>query len=640
MSKQKLGVAIFAGLLIVTGIASSGRFFDANALLDRFVKEPLAENQQAALPQGIEETSEEGEQAAVVAETEAPSQVEEQSAETQIETPTQDDTTVEQASNQPAETNAQTQVEAAETEDEKPEETVVNAEESSPASNTEETAETAANETESNTATEEAVAEQAEAATDNQATEQAEVAPSDDQASSGAEVATTNTPTPEPPVFDLLRVEPNGDMVVAGVTTPGAEMELVAGAKTLTKTTANANGEFVAILDEALEPGDYEIVLRSTGTDGVVMTSAETAIVSIPEVGSDEVIALVEAPGAPSRLITVPEVETAAATAAEENAQTAANDATSNEEATEENQEGSEGEAVETANVDPEPELAEDTSEPTSSEPRKIRIEAVEIDGPTVFVAGAAEPGTNLRIYANETLLGDTQATAQGRFLVEVNRDLPVGDYIIRADALSPNGAEVVMRAAVPFTRSAGEKLAAVAVPAGPRLPSEAPAIEQDTSAQAETGQSVSSASAENVETAQAPAAEEETGTQQATVAETAGTSTAGAETGTSGEAEQTVANNASSETANDTSGAAGSTNGQSTTQVASTELEQPLTPVENSVVIRRGDTLWHISKRVYGRGIKYTTIYKANDDQIRDPDLIWPGQIFSLPEDSETTNN
>ena len=49
-----------------------------------------------------------------------------------------------------------------------------------------------------------------------------------------------------------------------------------------------------------------------------------------------------------------------------------------------------------------------------------------------------------------------------------------------------------------------------------------------------------------------------------------------------------------------------------------------------------RGDTLWHISRRVYGKGIRYTTIYLANQDQIKDPDMIWPGQVFALPADSD----
>ena len=61
--------------------------------------------------------------------------------------------------------------------------------------------------------------------------------------------------------------------------------------------------------------------------------------------------------------------------------------------------------------------------------------------------------------------------------------------------------------------------------------------------------------------------------------------------------------------------------------------IEQaPLTQSEGSVIIRRGDTLWQISRRVYGKGVRYTTIYVANQAQIEDPDRIKPGQIFSMP--------
>lgn len=49
-------------------------------------------------------------------------------------------------------------------------------------------------------------------------------------------------------------------------------------------------------------------------------------------------------------------------------------------------------------------------------------------------------------------------------------------------------------------------------------------------------------------------------------------------------------------------------------------------------VVVQPGNSLWRIARRSYGRGVKYTVIYRANQDQIRDPDLIYPGQIFTLP--------
>ena len=49
-------------------------------------------------------------------------------------------------------------------------------------------------------------------------------------------------------------------------------------------------------------------------------------------------------------------------------------------------------------------------------------------------------------------------------------------------------------------------------------------------------------------------------------------------------------------------------------------------------VTVRRGQSLWRIARSVYGRGTQYTLIYESNQDQIRDPDLIYPGQIFTLP--------
>lgn len=57
----------------------------------------------------------------------------------------------------------------------------------------------------------------------------------------------------------------------------------------------------------------------------------------------------------------------------------------------------------------------------------------------------------------------------------------------------------------------------------------------------------------------------------------------------------------------------------------------------DGRVVIQPGNTLWRVAREVYGTGFSYTVIYQANDDQIRDPDLIYPGQIFALP--SETIN-
>jgi nucleoid-associated protein YgaU len=70
--------------------------------------------------------------------------------------------------------------------------------------------------------------------------------------------------------------------------------------------------------------------------------------------------------------------------------------------------------------------------------------------------------------------------------------------------------------------------------------------------------------------------------------------------------------------------------------------LEVPFTRVEarlarrfspgDRIVVQPGNNLWNIARHTYGRGILYSVIYERNSDQIRDPDLIYPGQIFSLP--------
>lgn len=53
----------------------------------------------------------------------------------------------------------------------------------------------------------------------------------------------------------------------------------------------------------------------------------------------------------------------------------------------------------------------------------------------------------------------------------------------------------------------------------------------------------------------------------------------------------------------------------------------------EGIVVVQPGNSLWRLARRAYGEGPRYTLILEANRDQIRDPDLIYPGQIFMIPE-------
>jgi nucleoid-associated protein YgaU len=48
---------------------------------------------------------------------------------------------------------------------------------------------------------------------------------------------------------------------------------------------------------------------------------------------------------------------------------------------------------------------------------------------------------------------------------------------------------------------------------------------------------------------------------------------------------------------------------------------------------VQPGATLWAIAEENLGAGIFYVEVFEANRDLIRDPDLIYPGQIFRIPE-------
>ena len=434
------------------------------------------------------------------------------------------------------------------------------------------------------------------------------------------------------PSFDVVRAEGNGSIVIAGRSAPGAKVEILSGKSVLGASTAGAEGDFAIVLDDPLKPGDYQLVLRATTPANVAM-SKETAVVSIPEHQNGQVLALVEAPGQPSRLITVPKPEKAAAAAPAPAAPASAQPSTAQDTSkqqpaatqpssggTKQAGSGNAGAGQETAASDAKP-TGEGTAAGTAQPPAKastaqsgnaqpqVSVEAVEIEGNKIFVAGVADPGSTVRVYANDMVLGEAKTSPVGRFLVESIHELAVGDYIIRADMLAPDGVKVAARAAVPFTRAPGESVAAVASgEAGSDKASNGTAAPAGSGKAAPSG----TATSNNAANSTAPSSE----------AASAGQPSSG---GASNGGQQAAA-----------SGAKGSA---VLPPLDSDISKQPPTVVlpklqetTGAVIIRRGDTLWQISRRVYGHGVRYSTIYLANQDQIENPDLIWPGQIFAVP--------
>lgn len=67
---------------------------------------------------------------------------------------------------------------------------------------------------------------------------------------------------------------------------------------------------------------------------------------------------------------------------------------------------------------------------------------------------------------------------------------------------------------------------------------------------------------------------------------------------------------------------------GSSSTAPAPEEIEDQ----SREYTVERGDSLWKIAERYYGDGNQWRRIYEANEDQIDDPDVIHPGQTFTIP--------
>ena len=61
-------------------------------------------------------------------------------------------------------------------------------------------------------------------------------------------------------------------------------------------------------------------------------------------------------------------------------------------------------------------------------------------------------------------------------------------------------------------------------------------------------------------------------------------------------------------------------------------ERDASTAPSAKTYTVKKGDTLWAISAKYYGAGAQYTKIYGANTDKISNPNLIYPGQVFTIP--------
>jgi nucleoid-associated protein YgaU len=436
---------------------------------------------------------------------------------------------------------------------------------------------------------------------------------------------TAVAPSDGVPRFDVLRVEKDGSTLVAGNAAPGSKVELLSAGQAIATAEAGATGDFAIVLDQPLVPGAYELTLRATDPSGKAVTSQETGVVNLPKDGG-ELVAMVAKPGEATRVMQAGETETA---------------------------------AVSPEPAAPEAKPADEAPAAQPAEPKAavkpVLVSAVDYENGRIFVAGTGEPDRIVDIYIDDKLTGSTRVSGDGSFLLEADMDLSVGEHSIRADMLSADGASVEARAAVPLLheppaevaaveqKPADQTQAAVAAPAqesstaAPAQQAPAPSAETQTAggsdqvaaagASAIPAPPAASSSIATQPPVLSPAPEAAAPAGDAPAAEAPAAAAPTAEAAAPAAAAGTTAEQPAAEQPAATEQPAA---GQATSTEAAPAQEPIVTGA--SVIIRRGDNLWRISRRMLGKGVRYTTIYEANRDQIQDPSLIYPGQVFKVP--------
>lgn len=401
----------------------------------------------------------------------------------------------------------------------------------------------------------------------------------------------------EAPTYDVVRVEPTGDAVIAGRASPGATIELDVNGQAVGSTRANEGGEWVIVLERPLAPGDYDIALKSSHENAkAAKTSTDRLAVSIPTKGDETPLVALSRPNAPVEVLQkpaanitqaasggapapAPGTETAASAVAGKSDRSAVTAPTADGaaalsgssqlaepadggetvighlEVREDARPGPVEDAPPAAAppaADPDAGAAASASSdapaaaetavaadgnaggPPPQEAVPVTIEIAEAEGDTFRLQGRSKPGADIWIYLAGEYVGEAQATEAGRWSFEAKMGFEAGDYSIRVDQIANRAGAVATRAEVPFAfKRAGEAPAGVAGGGGDGAPKVAVLDETEDGVR---------------------------------------------------------------------------------------------------VLIRRGDNLWTIAHHFYGDGFSYASIYRENNGQIRNPHLIYPGQVFVMP--------
>ncbi len=433
-----------------------------------------------------------------------------------------------------------------------------------------------------------------------------------DATAAAAQMAATPEPAPAPS-FDVVRIDPTGSAVIAGQVGPAAKISVLVDGAEVANTTADSSGKFVAMFDLPAAGAGRLMTMVATLSDGTTVDS-QTSVALAATVAPPPVIAdatpMADASTAPlpgaidtNAAATTAEATTPAPTGtADTGSMTAdasttppattteatttpapmATDATATAQTapaqTAPAQTGTtalaltdQGAKVLQTGTDIAPEVAANVTIDTIAYPSSTDVQ----------FGGRGKPGDFVRLYLNNAPLGQPTPIGQDGSWNQTQIGVEPKIYTLRVDEMDATG-KVTSRYETPFKRETPEALAAA-----------------------------------NGTATVAPAAPDANATASTDTTKAMATTSAGDAVAT-----------ATDSTATDTTASTGTA-----TATTSTTAATPIAPVAPvTVTVQPGYTLWGIAKRQFGDGVLYVQVYEANKDKIKNPDLIYPGQVFTVP--------
>lgn len=401
------------------------------------------------------------------------------------------------------------------------------------------------------------------------------------------------------PVIDTWRVAADGDAVVSGSAAPGALVEVIVSGASVASGTASAAGDFALLFTLPPNP-DPSLMWLSMSLPGQAPVVSAEMVALGPIEGPPSVVAELDPPEE------APPVEGPAAAEAE----VAAVEEPSAPQALLLSDQG--------AVVLQDPAAPEPVASPSAS----VMIDTIAYtpEG-EVQIGGRGAGGAALRLYLDNAEKLTLPVPASGKWLTTLP-DTPPGVYILRVDQLDAAG-KVTSRFETPFKR---ETLAALAAVAGGKTP------EADGTQAAAASGATEAPGPTPVEIG--PEITPEPAPAEIAAAETlpdAAVSPA-AEDPAAPDAPAAVTAAVEPSTAPQAPAAAPADPSATAPELALSPEPAP-EPAAVTVTVQPGFTLWGIAQERYGDGVLYVQVFEANRDKIKDPNLIYPGQVFAVPE-------